>query len=132
MIPGLRRSPGSPGEGTGYPLQFSLTSSVTQMVKNLPAMWETWVQPLGWEDPMEKGMTIHSSILAWRNPMDRGAWWTIVHGVAESDTTDKAHSTYQTLVPDPVSVFSLHLFTAWGKGYKTLLQKKKTDSEISK
>ena len=36
------------------------------MVKNLPAMWETWVQPLGWEDPLEKGMAIHSSILAWR------------------------------------------------------------------
>ena len=39
------------------------------------AMWENWVRSLGWEDPLEKGMATHSSILAWRNPMDRGAWW---------------------------------------------------------
>ena len=51
------------------------------MVKNLPAMWETWVQSLGWEDPLEKEMASHSSILAWKNPMDRG-----VHGVAKSWT----------------------------------------------
>ena len=44
------------------------------MVKNLPAMQETWVQSLGGEDPLEKGMVIHYSILAWRIPMDRGAW----------------------------------------------------------
>jgi len=43
--------------------------------KNPPAMWETWVQSLGWEDPMEEGMAIHSSILVWRIPMDRGTWW---------------------------------------------------------
>ena len=47
-------------------------------------MWETWVQSLGWEDPLKEGMTTHSSILAWRIPMDRGAWRAIVHGVAES------------------------------------------------
>ena len=51
------------------------------MVKNLPAMWETWVQSLGWEDPLEDGMATHSSILAWRIPMDGGAWWATVHGV---------------------------------------------------
>ena len=45
------------------------------MVKNLPAMWETWVQSLGWEDPLEEGMATHSSILAWRILMDRGTWW---------------------------------------------------------
>ena len=45
------------------------------MVKNLPAMWETWVQSLGWEDPLEKGMAADSSILACRIPMGRGAWW---------------------------------------------------------
>ena len=56
------------------------------MVKNLPAMLETWVQSLGWEDPLEQGMATHSSILAWIIPMDRGAWWTIVHGVAKSQT----------------------------------------------
>ena len=42
-----------------------MLSLVAQMVKNLPAMWETWIQSLGWEDPLEKGMTTHSSILAW-------------------------------------------------------------------
>ena len=56
------------------------------MVKNLPAMWETWVRPLGWEDSLEEGMATHSSILAWRIPMDRGAWQTTVHGVAKSWT----------------------------------------------
>ena len=58
------------------------------MVKNPPAMWETWVQYLGWEDPLEEGMETHFSILAWRIPMDRGAWWATVLGVAESDTTE--------------------------------------------
>ena len=56
------------------------------MVKNLPAMQETWVRSLGWEDPLEEGMATHSNILAWRIPMDRGAWWVIVHGVAKSRT----------------------------------------------
>ena len=46
---------------------------VAQMVKNLPAMQETWVRSLGWEDPLERGTATHSSILAWRIPMDRGA-----------------------------------------------------------
>ena len=48
----------------------------------MPAMRETWVPPLGWEDPLEEGMATHSSILAWRIPKDRGAWWATVHGVA--------------------------------------------------
>ena len=56
------------------------------MIKNLPAMQETWVRSLGWEDPLEEGMAIHSSILAWRIPMDRGAWQATVHGVAKSRT----------------------------------------------
>ena len=59
------------------------------MVKNLPAMREPWVQSLGWEDPLEEGGATHSSILAWRIPMDRGAWWATVHGGRkESDTTE--------------------------------------------
>ena len=62
------------------------TSQVAQMVKCLPTMRETWVQPLGWEDPLEKGMATHSSILAWRIPMDRGAWQATVHGVTNSRT----------------------------------------------
>ena len=53
---------------------------------NLPAMRKTWVQFLSWEDPMEKGMATHSSIPAWRIPMDRGAWWAAVHGIAKSQT----------------------------------------------
>ena len=53
-----------PGEGIGYPLQYSWASLVAQLVKNPPAMWETWVQFLGWEDPLEKGKATHSSILA--------------------------------------------------------------------
>ena len=65
------------------PLLFS-TSLVTQRIKNLPAVWETWVQSLGWEDPLVEGMATHSSILAWRIPMDRGAWQATVHGVAKS------------------------------------------------
>ena len=56
------------------------------MVKNLPAMQETWVQSLGWEDPLEEGMATHSSILAWRIPMDRGAWWAPVHGITKNWT----------------------------------------------
>jgi len=61
-------------------------NSLLQAVKNLPAMRETWVQSLGWEDPLEKGMATHSSILAWRIPMDRGAWRATDHGVAKSQT----------------------------------------------
>ena len=69
------------------------TSLVAQTVKNLPAMWETWVQSLGWEDPLEKGMATHSSILAGRIPMDRGGWWATVHAVAKSGTqlSSRAH-----------------------------------------
>ena len=59
------------------------------MVKSLLAMRETWVGSLGWEDPLEKGMVTHSSILAWRIPVVRGAWWARVHGVTESDTAER-------------------------------------------
>ena len=62
-IPGSGRSA---GEGIGYPLQYSWASLVAQLVKNLPAMRETWVQSLGWEDPLEKGKATHSSTLTWR------------------------------------------------------------------
>ena len=68
MIPGLGRSP---GEGIGYPLQYSWASLVAQLVKNLPETWETWVRSLGWEDPLQKGKVTHSSILGWRIP------WTV-------------------------------------------------------
>ena len=59
---------------------------VAQMVKRLPAMWETWAQTPGREDPLEKELATHSNILAWKNPTDRGAWWTIVNGGAKSWT----------------------------------------------
>ena len=59
---------------------------MTLMVKNLSAMQETWVQSLGQEDPLEEGMAIHSSILAWRIPVDRGAWQAAVLGVVKSQT----------------------------------------------
>ena len=57
---------------------------MAQTVKNLPAMQETHVQFLVWEDPLEKKMATHSSILAWKIPMDRGACWATVHGVVKS------------------------------------------------
>ena len=68
LIPGLGRSA---REGIGYPLPYSWASLVAQLVKNPLAMWETWVWSLVLEDPLEKGKTTHSSILAWRIP------WTI-------------------------------------------------------
>ena len=107
-IPGLGRSP---GDRKGYPFQYSVLGNsrdyivhgvtkswtqlsdfhfkdfpVAQVVKNLPAMQETRVQSLGQENPLEKGMANHSSILAWRNPMDKGDWWATVCGVTKSRT----------------------------------------------
>ena len=78
-------------------------SLVAQTVKNPPAMWETWIWFLGWEDPLEEEMATHSSILAWRNPMDRGVWqlqsmrsqrkfghnWATKHSTAHSLLGDK-------------------------------------------
>ena len=64
----------------------TLTSLMAQMVKNLPAMWKTWVQSLGWEDLLEKGMATHSSILAWRIPWTEEPLWATVYGVAKSRT----------------------------------------------
>ena len=61
-------------------------SLLAQTVKNPPVMRDTWVQSLGWEDPLEEGTATRSSILAWRISMDRGAWQVTVHGVAKSRT----------------------------------------------
>ena len=68
MIPESGRSA---EERIVYPFQYSWASLVAQLVKNLSAMQETWVQSLGWEDPLEKGKATHFSILAWRIP------WTV-------------------------------------------------------
>ena len=80
MIPGSGRSA---GEGIGYSHRYSWASLVAQLVKNPPAMWETWIQSLGWEYSLEKGKATHSSILAWTIP------WTTVDGLGkEPDTTE--------------------------------------------
>ena len=72
-IPGSGRSA---GEGIGYPLQYSWAALVAQLVKNPPAMQETYVWSLGWEDPLEKGMATHCSILAWRSQRVGHNWAT--------------------------------------------------------
>ena len=54
------------------------------MVKNMPAMWETWVRSLGWEAPLEEGMATHSSSLTWRIRVNRGAWKAVVHWITKS------------------------------------------------
>ena len=70
-------------------------SLLGQTVKNLPLMQETQVQSRGREDPLEKEMATHSSILAWRIPMNRGAWWATVHGITKSRTQLSNWHTYQ-------------------------------------
>ena len=84
--PGSIPGSGSSRAGINYPYQYSWASLMTQLVKNLPAMQETWVGSLGWEDPLQEGMATHSSVLAWRIPKDRGAWQALVHGLAKSRT----------------------------------------------
>jgi len=83
LIPGSGRSP---GEVIGYPLQYFGASLVAQMVKNPPSVWETWVQSLSWEDPLEEGMATHSSILAWRIP------WTEEPGRLQSMGSQVGHN----------------------------------------
>ena len=83
LIPGLGRSP---GERIGHPRQNSWASLVAQLVKTPLLMLETWVWCLCWKDPLEKGMSTHFSILAWRIP------WTFPWGHKESDTTEQLYS----------------------------------------
>ena len=72
------------GEEIVYPFQYSWASLVAQLVKNPSVIWETWVQSLGWEDPLEKGKATHFSILDWRIP------WTVLSlGHRESDMTEQ-------------------------------------------
>ena len=81
-IPGLGRSS---GEGIGYSLQYSWASLVAQMVKNPPAMWEIWVQSMGWEDPPWRAWQ-PTPFSCLENSMGRGAWWATVHGITKSWT----------------------------------------------
>ena len=120
-IPGSGRSA---GEGIGYPLQYSWASFVAQLVKNLHAVWETWVWSLSWEDPLEKGKATYSSILAWRiNSMDY-----IIHGVAKSQTQLSDfhfHSKYcitvisTSLIKDECK---LELLEAWPQSFHGVAQ----------
>ena len=80
---------------------------MAQTAKNPPAVGETWVRSLGWEDPLEKGMAAHCSVLSWRAPMATG------RGVAESDMTSTKHSSGVLheclfLLQDPVQDTALH------------------------
>ena len=109
LMPGLGRSP---REGIGYPFQYSWASLVAQLVKNPSTMWETWVQSLGWEDPLKKkGTATHSSILAWRIQTTKR-----IQGHKESDTTEQlSHFTRMVLVmvhediwtPSSVTIFCM-------------------------
>ena len=90
---GSRSNPASQLSETSFPITVfwllvsaHLASLVAQLVKNPPAVWETWVQSLGWEDSLEEGLAAHSNILGWRIAMDRGDWQDIVHGVTKSRT----------------------------------------------
>ena len=77
---------GEEESGLRKDLYISGASLMAQMIKNPPAMWETWFQSLGWEDPLEEGMATYSSNLAWRIPMDRGVWQATVREVTKSHT----------------------------------------------
>ena len=97
------------------------TFLVTQLIKNLPAMWETWVQSVGWEDPLVKGKATHSSILAWRIPWS--AW-----GRKESDTTKQLSLHFMILHienPKDAARKLLELINEFDKvsGYKINTQK---------
>ena len=94
--PGLILGSGrSTGKGIGYPLQYSWASLVAQLVKNPPAMWETWVWSLGWEYPLEKGKATYSSILAWRIP------WTEEPGGVQSMGSQRVEHDWATNTVNP-------------------------------
>ena len=74
---------------------------MAQLAKNPSAMRETWVRSLDWEDPLEEGMATYSSILAWRIPMNRGAWQVAVHWVTESDMTEQLSTAQHSTANSP-------------------------------
>ena len=80
------------------------------MVKHLPTMWETWVRSLGQEDPLEKEMATHCSILAWKIPWTEEPGWLLSWGCKELDTTEQLHfTTTQRVLEEQVPTFSLFL-----------------------
>ena len=111
-IPGSGRSA---GEGVGYPLQYSWASLVAQLVNNPPAVRETWVRSLGWEDPLEKGKAIHSQYSGLENSMD-----CIVHGVAKS-WTGLRHFHFHLVDALTFHVFSIELFIFASYGCVSIL-----------
>ena len=118
LIPGLGRFT---GDEIGYPLQYSWASLAAQMVKNLPAVWETWVWSLHWGDPLEDGMSTHSSIIAWRIPKDRGAWRAIVYGFAKSQAIK--HNTWSySLVSSCLGACSQPQLESTGLGLQRVKQ----------
>ena len=112
-------------------------SLIAQSVKNLPAMQETRVWFLGREDPLEKEMAIHSSILAWKNPMDRGAWWATVHGVTRvrhdlvTKPTDQGFTECQVLFCFPRVIAILQKFHKTSAAISFILQERKWSTGVS-
>ena len=111
LIPGLGSSP---GEGIGYPLQYSWASLVDQTVKNLCVMQETWVRSLGWERSPAGGHGNPLQFSCLENPMDRGAWWATVVGVAKSQTQPSMAQ------GNPTFNFLRILYTVFHRAYTNL------------
>ena len=88
-------------------------SLIAQLIKNLPATQESHVQSLGREDPLKEGMATHSSILAWRIPMDRGAWQGAVHGVTKSWTRPRLSTAQHRSTPGPMAYVSSVPWVLW-------------------
>ena len=108
-------SPGSgrfPGKGTGYPLQYSWAFLVAQTIKNPPAVQETWVGSLGWEDPLEEDMATHYSILAWRTPCgQRSPVGYSPWGHKKSDTTEQTKHNMDLVKNFPSLMWNIHFFS---------------------
>ena len=117
LIPGLGRSA---GEGIGYLLEYSWAFLVAQLVKNLPAMWETWVRYLGWEDPLDKGKATHASILAWRIPrtIQSMGLQRAGHDWATSNFTFMFKRVVKTK-PKPRTIFRDHMWPSKPKIFNT-------------
>ena len=130
-IPGTGRSP---GEGIGYPLQYSWVPLVVQSVKNPPAMQETWVWSLGWEDPLEEGMATHFSSLSGESPWTREPgglrftgsqrvrhYWATKHSTAQHCTAKGNFTLSKLLLAIGYTPSKTNdLLTAWYLSWKSL------------